>query len=268
MHHSLFSLVPDAADLLALEVEELGGVLLVHLNSAVESAPNDIFQQGLTTLKRVLGHDFARRNAEYGTRQPDVDRALTEAWARLQSEAFLVEDQEAGTGWFFLSRRAQRLKTKGDFAAYRKPKLLPKGQLHPLIASKVYPAFLRGEYDTAIFQALREVEVAVRERGGFQPDKVGVPLMRLAFKPVPKPSELDTPGPLADVQLPLAEQEAMANLFSGAIGLYKNPHSHRHVPANPEEAAEVIALASQLLRIVDRLKPQTWPKSPEPSRPF
>jgi len=32
-------------------------------------------------------------------------------------------------------------------------------------------------------------------------------------------------------------------------------HSHRHVPTHPEDAAEVIVFASQLLRIVDRLKP-------------
>jgi len=35
-----------------------------------------------------------------------------------------------------------------DFGAYRKAGLLPKAQLHPLIASKVYPAFMRGEYRT------------------------------------------------------------------------------------------------------------------------
>jgi hypothetical protein len=53
----------------------------------------------------------------------------------------------------------------------------------------------------------------------------------------------------------VAEQEAMANLFAGSIGLYKNPQSHRHVPTHAEDAAEVIVFASQLLRIVDRLKP-------------
>lgn len=84
----------------------------------------------------------------------------------------------------------------------------------------------------------------VRERGGFQADDVGVALMRLAFKPAPKAGEAGTSGPLTNLELPAAEQEAMAHLFAGAIGLYKNPHNHRHVPANPQEAAEVIALAS------------------------
>jgi uncharacterized protein (TIGR02391 family) len=124
-----------------------------------------------------------------------------------------------------------------------------------LIATEVYPAFLRGKYDTAIFEAFREVEVAVREAGRFGPDDYGTDLMRAAFKPAEKKGQVTTPGTLTDTQLPVAEQEAMANLFAGAIGLYKNPQSHRHVPAHPEDAAEVIVFASQLLWIVDRLKP-------------
>jgi hypothetical protein len=36
--------------------------------------------------------------------------------------------------------------------------------------------------------------------------------------------------------------------------MYKNPQSHRHVPTDGQDAAEVIVFASQLLRIVDKLK--------------
>jgi uncharacterized protein (TIGR02391 family) len=168
----------------------------------------------------------------------------------------LVEKAGSTGGWFFVSRRAKQITSRQDFDAYRKASLLPKGQLHPLIASKVYPAFLRGEYDTAVFQAFRQVEIAVRDAGNFSSNDLGTDLMRKAFRPEAKNAQSAVPaGPLTDVQIPAAEQEAMANLFAGEIGFYKNPQSHRHVPTEAASAAEVILFASQLLRIVDSLNP-------------
>ncbi|HTT19766.1 MAG TPA: TIGR02391 family protein [Candidatus Sulfotelmatobacter sp.] len=244
---SLSSLVPNPTDLLSLEVEELAGVLLVHLNSYGDGG-SSVVQQGL-----ISSHNFFNgldHQPEYPGRQPEVSRALMEAWSWLQGEGFLVRQPEQPADWFFLSRRARTLKSREDFAAYRKANLLPKGQLHELIATRVYPAFLRGEYDTAVFQAFREIEIAVRKAGKFPDDLVGKELMREALRPANsnKPT-----GPLTDTALPVAEQEGMASLFAGAIGLYKNPQSHRNVPTDPVDAAEVIVFASHLLRIVDRL---------------
>ena len=50
-------------------------------------------------------------------------------------------------------------------------------------------------------------------------------------------------GRLADATALEAEQEALAHLFAGAIGSYKNPHSHRSVTIESTEAAEMIVLA-------------------------
>jgi uncharacterized protein (TIGR02391 family) len=87
------------------------------------------------------------------------------------------------------------------------------------------------------------VEVAVREAGGYTPTDLGTDLIRKAFHP--------NGGPLTDMHAPVAEREALGHLFAGAIGSYKNPHSHRHVTITAEEAVEMILLASHLLRIVD-----------------
>ena len=250
MIHSLSSLVPNVDDLLALEMEELAGVLLIYLNDYEDSVKN---QGGFNY------HNFfnAPGRKDYKSRQPEVDLALMEALAWLRSAGLLVEKASSMGSWFFISRRGKQITSREDFAAYRKAGLLPKGQLHSVIAAKVYPAFMRGEYDTAVFQAFREVEVSVRTAGQFGPNDYGMDLMRNAFRPAQKKGQLNPPGPLTDQQLPASEQDAMANLFAGAIGLYKNPQSHRHVPTHPEDAAEVIIFASQLMRVVDRLKPNT-----------
>ena len=104
--------------------------------------------------------------------------------------------------------------------------------------------FIIGKYDIAVFEAFKEVEVAVRTLGGFQLTDLGTDLMSKAFK-------ADT-GPLTDMALPQSERNSMLLLFMGAIGLFKNPSSHRHVVlTNPHEAAEMISFASLLMRIVD-----------------
>ena len=69
-------------------------------------------------------------------------------------------------------------------------------------------------------------------------------LMRKAFE--------SEKGPLSDTSAPKPEQDALAHLFAGAIGSYKNPHSHRTVNIDAGEAAEMIMLASHLLNIVEK----------------
>jgi len=247
-YRSLSSLIPDASHLLYLEVEELAGVLLLHLNSYEGVSGNSVYQNGGISRHNVFNTLSSARPPEFGNQQRDVEQVLIEAWAWLQSAGLLVEKASSGGGWFFISRRGKKITSGADLASYRKAQILPKDQIHPLIAAKVYPAFLRGEYDTAIFQAFREVEVAVRVAGNLPQSTVGDKLMRAAFAP--------GTGPLCDTQLPAGEQEAMSHLFAGAFGFYRNSTAHRYVPTEPEQAAEVIMFASQLLRIVDRLNPK------------
>lgn len=232
---SLNSLVPDPEAVLALEPEELAGVVLQYLNSA---GPNS---GQLNRYNFSLPHTVQGYPAEY---QDRISRALMEAWVWLEREGLLAPKPGSQGEWVFVTRRGQQLATPEDLQAHRRGNLLPRQLLHPRLAQKVWASFLRGDYDTAVFQAFKEVEVRVREAGGFSETDLGVALVRRAFDPAA--------GPLTDTAAPLAEREALAHLFAGAIGSYKNPHSHRNVSIEPQEAVEMIMLASHLLGIVDR----------------
>jgi hypothetical protein len=91
--------------------------------------------------------------------------------------------------------------------------------LHSSISTTALSAFLRGEYDIAVFASYCAAEATVRRVCGFPNQLVESPLMRKAFD--------SNTGPLRDATAVASEQLAISDVYAGSMGLLKNPTSHR-----------------------------------------
>jgi uncharacterized protein (TIGR02391 family) len=240
----LCEIIPDPDLLLSLDVGEIGGALLQIAKAQVQLAsPQEGKFHPINMSWQTTGQGGSPASP-YESRMKEVELAIAEGWAWLLSQGLVVPAPRDNYGWLVVSRAGERLATVEDFRKYRAAAAFPKTLLHPRIADKVWNELARGELADAVFYAFRTVEEDVRRAGGFALTDIGVPLMRLAF-------DADK-GPLADMSQPRAERDALCHMVAGAIGSYKNPHSHRTVTiTDPVEAQEMVLLATHLLRIVD-----------------
>ncbi len=238
---SLTDILPPPNQLVQLEPEEIGMFVLRYLClSERERTSSGSMNRYNFTLPESLGHYVSD-----SVLRAEVARVLTEGWVWLERELMIAPKPGEPSGqWFFVTRRGKKANEEANVTAYKNAARLPDGSLDPVLARKVRPLFIRGDYETAIFQAFKEVEVRVRQATSLPDSEYGTDLMRQAF-------DKDS-GLLADMSRLPAERDAMAHLFAGAIGLYKNPSSHRDINFdNPDEAVELILTANHLLRVVD-----------------
>ena len=230
----LEELFGDFDTITALDIEELGLRLLPWIAK--------IRQREIAIAVDEL------RNSFQGRGYRDAETAVREAWAWLEGQALLIEDSAyiSPNPMRRLSRKAVALVNASNGVTLKAANRIKKDELNPIIRDDVWSLYHRGKYDTAVFEAFKAVEVAVREASGLK-SELGTNLMRRAFD--------KNNGPLTDLSMPEAEREARAHLFAGAIGTYKNPQSHRNVSLDdPDEAAEIIMLANHLLRIAGSRK--------------
>jgi uncharacterized protein (TIGR02391 family) len=214
------------ADMLALPLDRLALVVLEHIKVTDEWNTYNV------------QNDAGLRGRGYQARC-----AISEALNWLLSHGLIAHGKPGQTDAqsMIITRQGQAALDRGLAPVLAMQRL--STDLHPSL-ERVRSQFLLGEYELAAFAALREVEIRVRELAK-QPNTVlGVGLMRLAWHP--------QTGPLTDEALDPGERQAIADLFAGALGTFKNPPSHRQVDYDdPVQASEIVLLADLLLRMLD-----------------
>lgn len=205
--------LPEGADeLLALAPEEVGAAVL---NYVCEHAATDFIP---ANIAGEVDDPSGLGRGPYGARADDAKRAVMAGFAWLLAQGLIAWTPEYGqysNGAVFVTRRGRQHAGTSNLDAYRRATSLSPDLLHPNLRANCWRSFLGGDYDTAVLQAFKAVEEVVRDAGGYTASDIGVALMRSAFD--------KNRGPLTDQAQPEGERDALAHLFAGAIGSYKNP---------------------------------------------
>ena len=181
--NSLPEAIPDVDYLLQLETEELAALVL-HFAKLQRGRTNGLLHlanyQDLLFTANMGGHGYVADR-----REREIKLAIAEAWSWLEVQGLLVTapGSNGSAGFRVLSRRAEKMASREDVEKFARSRQIRKEILNSRIAETVYSAFMRGEFDVAAFQAMKAVEVAVREAGGYSNSDLGTTLMERPFIP-------------------------------------------------------------------------------------
>ncbi len=223
---------PTAEELRQLSTPELG--LIILKSGSADLNANSIIQ----------GH----RQVHDQNQEPDVQHLLErfgDAWAWLVANGLIGPhvNQDSSRGWCRVTDKGRQVAEENSLTALMADQRLPD-DLHPRLR-EAKRQFRSGNPELAVFEAMKQIEVRLRELSGAGNDEIGTKLARHALDP--------KSGPLADHHLEFAEREAISHLFAGALGAFKNPTSHRIVDFDdPALAADAVLLADLLMRMLDQ----------------
>ena len=158
-----FQLSPE--ELVALPVDELALRILVQIGEGSENWGN--------AIGRIAAQDPPRA----------AKQAVVEAWWWLVRKGLIAPDAQnpADERFWLATRLGREVAARSDGLARARAGERLDVDLHPRIADDVRAEFLRGKFETAVWVAMREVEIALREASGADAEKIGVQLVNYAF---------------------------------------------------------------------------------------
>jgi hypothetical protein len=246
--NAILTLFPTADRLLeATDVELERAVLLRVLEICAEP------MRRMVTRDAVIIELFPIDRSGYGydvRNRTEIEKVIGRAWKRLEDTDLLEEpDSDNGRNGFRIpSEQGKAAAATVDLAAAKVRGSFTRDMFHPSLPDAAWNAFRTGDHDTAVFEALKAVEIAVRKKGlgknGIVATDRGVDLMQKAFD--------RNKGPLSDAGASPSRRDRRREFFTGAFGELRNPKAHNDpVITNPLIAVEEMMVASTLLRIVD-----------------
>jgi hypothetical protein len=207
---SLFSLFPDADDVLKLAPEDLGPILLKMALDQRQQAgftPESVARAPDSELYQVYPHPKSQQ----------VDRLVNSAWNYLEREGFIEPSEgiNGRNGWRDFTRKGLAVAQGQDMRRLIDAADFPKSLLHRAIRDKVWCAVVRStnastqdDLVDAVRAAFVAVEDAVRTACGYDPKDFGDALMKKAFDP--------STGPMGnrDTSKPAKERAGLQTLSS------------------------------------------------------
>ena len=121
--------------------------------------------------------------------------------------------------------------------------LMPQSYVHPILIKKCFSLLESGEFDSAVMQAFKAIEVVTREKIGAPNDMFGERLLKKAFNA--------DDGKLTNMSLPKSERCAFLSYITGAFSFYRNSSAHRDLDLDFVSTFDRIAVASDLIKAIE-----------------